>query len=66
MVRYVKTEKTPKRDWRNPGAIAALEALGTPEALNRAAELRWYDQAIYRMGGYGRWIAKQDAEASQL
>ena len=65
MVRYVKTEKTPKRDWRNPQAIAALEALGTLEALDGAAELRWHAQAIYRMGGYGRWIAKKDSETSQ-
>jgi hypothetical protein len=63
MVKYVKTGKTPKPEWQATQEIAELEAIGTPEALERAARLRWLEVALYRMGRYGRWIAKQDAES---
>lgn len=62
MVKYIPTEKSPKREWMNAERAARLEALGTPEALSRAARLRETDRLLYRMGGFGRWIARKDAE----
>lgn len=62
MVKYIKTEKTPKQEWRATDETARLEALGTPEALDRVELLRRCEVAVHRMGGFGRWIAKKDSE----
>lgn len=64
-MKYLKTEKTQKFEWHATREIAELEALGTPEALARAVHLRWLEGAIYRMGGFGRWISKQDLESKE-
>lgn len=61
-MKYTKTEKTVKREWMNSQRIAELKAQGTLESLALAAKLACLDEALYRMGGYGRWIAKKDSE----
>jgi hypothetical protein len=66
MIEYIPTEKTPKYKWSATEQVAALEALGTPEAQARAAMLRRTEVVLYRMGGYGRWIARKDAEQGAL
>jgi hypothetical protein len=62
----IEPDETIKHEWVNSQRIAELQALATPEQLAGAAKLRWLDEAaLYRMGGYGRWIAKAESEARE-
>ena len=63
MVKYIKPPRSATPPWNSKQEIAELEALGTPEAILRAAKLRRLDEVLFRMGGFGRWIARKDSEA---
>ncbi len=43
-----------------------METVGTPEAFVRINQLRKLEVAHHRAGGFGRWIAKQDAEGGNV